>query len=129
MPSWGILVTAMLVPACGGKKGLVATAGVVRLDGEAVSGAVVEFHPETPDGRYARGVSESGGNFRLKTDGDDGVAPGTYRVTVTKFELPSKTKKKQSALPSAYASKSATPFQYTIPHDGPIALELHGKAK
>jgi hypothetical protein len=126
---WGILVAVLLLPACGGKHGTVTTVGNVQLKGQPVRGAVVEFHPAKGEGRYARGVSETDGNFRLQTDGADGAAPGTYKVTVVKFRPPSKTdaQLKQSLLPGTYASKQTTPLQFTVPHDGPILLDLRSQ--
>jgi hypothetical protein len=127
----GVLLTALLVPACRGKGGLVTTAGVVQQGGRPVSGAVIEFHPAAGKGRYARAVSEADGAFRMQTDGADGAAPGTYRVTVTKFGRPSKTDRhlKQSVLPPVYASRQTTPLEVTVPHDGPVRLELTSDAK
>jgi hypothetical protein len=117
-----------LVPACGGKGGLVKTVGVVRLNDEPLNGATVEFHPAASEGKYARGMTESDGTFRLQTDGDDGAMPGHYRVTISKF-APSRDKLKESVLPRIYTSKKDTPFQITVPHDGPVALEIKSKAQ
>jgi hypothetical protein len=125
---WSVLLIVALAPACGGKGGLVKTSGVVRLDEEPLSGATVEFHPAASGGHYARAMTESDGSFRLQTDGSDGAMPGSYRVTVSKFD-PSRSKLKESILPRMYTSKKDTPFQVTVPHDGPVSLEIRSKAR
>jgi hypothetical protein len=121
-----VFLAALLVPACGGRDNLVTITGVVQLDNRPVSGAIIEFHPTQGKGRYARAVSEADGAFRMQTDGADGAASGTYRVTVTKFGRPAKTDRrlKQSVLPAVYASRRTTPLEVTVPHDGPVRLEL-----
>jgi hypothetical protein len=126
---WGALTAALLISAWGCGKKLVTTAGTVTLDGQPLEGAEVQFHPETPGGEYAHGRSGSDGAFRLRTDKDGGVVPGTYRATVVKFGPSKKAKGKQSILPSIYSSKDTTPFRFTIPHDGPIALDLSGEGR
>jgi hypothetical protein len=125
---WGVLLIAALVPGCGGKGGLVKTIGVVRLDDQPLNGATVEFHPAASDGQYARAMTDSDGTFRLQTDGNDGAMPGTYRVTVNKF-APSREKLKESVLPRIYTSKKDTPFQITVPYDGPVALDLKSESQ
>ena len=123
--SWGILLIVLFLPACGGKK-RIQTVGVVTLDGQPVSGAMVLFHPDSPDGSSARAISETDGTFQLQSDGAEGAAPGSYRVTVLNA---SKQKRTANTLPKVYSSKDTTPFQFTVPHDGPIALELKSNAR
>jgi hypothetical protein len=126
---WAVLLSAMLVPAwgCGGKS-LVSTSGTVTLDGQPLDRAVVNFHSETSED-YAYGMSQSDGAFHLQTNGSNGVSPGSYRVTITKFGTSKEGKGKQSILPKIYSSSETTPFQFTIPHDGPILLKLDSEAK
>jgi hypothetical protein len=112
---------------CGGKK-FVSTGGSVTLDGQPVEGAVVQFHPDSTEGEFAQALSQSDGSFRARTGNADGVAPGKYRVTVAKFDKSGK-KGKQSILPRIYSSTKTTPFRFTIPHGGPITLELDSKAR
>jgi hypothetical protein len=123
--SWGILLIALFLPACGGKN-LTKSVGVVTLDGQPLSGAIVVFNPEAPDGSPAQATSESDGTFRLKTEEAEGAAPGSYRVTVLNV---SKVKRTANTLPKVYSSKDTTPFQINLPHDGPITLELKSGAK
>jgi hypothetical protein len=110
-------------PGCKGKDRPVPTAGTVYLDGNALAGAVVDFRPDGPGGRQAHGQSDDRGNFRMNTDGQDGALPGAYRVLVFKFDTSPGAKVKRSVLPSVYGS-SDTPLRCTVPHDGPVKLEL-----
>jgi hypothetical protein len=123
--SWGILLIALFLPACGGKN-LTKTVGVVTLDGQPLSGAMVRFNPEAPDGSPAQAISAPDGTFLLKTEDAEGAAPGSYRVTVLNAL---KQKRTPDTLPKVYSSKDTTPFQITVPHDGPITLELKSGAK
>jgi len=80
-----LLVLALLLAAsgCGGK--LVKLEGTVTLDGQPLEGATVTFNPEGGGGNSASGLTGSDGVFFLTTrTSGDGVAPGAYKVTVTK---------------------------------------------
>lgn len=60
--------------------------GTVTLEGKALVGAVVTFHPVSKAGGFAVGATGNRGQFSLTTAGlGTGVLPGEYRVTVTKF--------------------------------------------
>jgi hypothetical protein len=113
----------LLLAGCGGGK-LVATTGTVTLDGQPLAGATVQFLPETPAAEYGHALTTKDGAFRVRTGPQDGVAPGSYRVTVTKFDRSEQTKAKSSVLPALYSSKEATPFHISVPHDGPVVLKL-----
>ncbi|HEY7428972.1 MAG TPA: hypothetical protein VH682_32375 [Gemmataceae bacterium] len=127
---WGVLLTVLLVPlaiGCGGKKQHIPTAGTVTLDGQPLGDAAIVFVPETPGDEPPRGHSKDDGAFSLGTDKATGAPPGTYKVVVNKFDTSSPTKKKQSLLPSIYSSPKTTPLRCTVPHDGPVLLELKKK--
>jgi hypothetical protein len=127
---WGtVLTSALLVSALGCGKKLVSTTGTVTLDGKPLEGAEVQFMAESGAGEYAHGRSDNDGNFRLRTEKAEGVVPGKYRVTVVKFGPSKNVKGKQSILPKIYSSKDTTPFEVTVPHDGPLVLELSEKSK
>jgi hypothetical protein len=119
------LLVALLVPivGCHGKK-LVATKGVVTLDGSPLDEAVVQFYPEGDEGEPARGVTDKDGSFELSTDRVKGVRPGTYRAVIVKFDTSGAVHRKQSILPALYGSKDTTPFRFTVPHNGPLTLDL-----
>jgi hypothetical protein len=67
--------------------GTVKVDGVVTLDGQAVDGATVVFQPATGAGKAATGMTDKDGKFTLTTHAaGDGAMPGSYKVSVTKFE-------------------------------------------
>src|SRR5262249_30594419 len=54
-------------------------------DGGPVEGAMVQFVPtDAKDGKQASGVTDSQGNFTLKTGNTDGALKGKYKVVITK---------------------------------------------
>jgi hypothetical protein len=62
----------------------VPVSGYVTLDGKPLAGAAVQFHPASSGGRPAVGRTDEEGHFSLTTiKPEDGVLPGTYKVTVT----------------------------------------------
>lgn len=66
---------------CGGGAGKVE--GLVTLDGAPVDGATVTFNP-VGEGRPGSAVTNAQGIFKI--EGKEGLAPGKYKVTVTKRE-------------------------------------------
>ncbi len=65
---------------------LVRARGKVTLEGKPLAGAVGTFHPTSKGENAAVGGTDRAGNFDMKTAGlGNGVLPGEYRVTVTKF--------------------------------------------
>jgi hypothetical protein len=126
----GAVLAVLLLPlgGCHGKK-LVSTRGVVTLDGTPLDQAVVQFYPEAEQGEPARGVTRDDGTFELSTDRVKGVRPGTYRVVVVKMDTSGRTHAKRSLLPAVYASKETTPFTFSVPHDGPVVLDLSASAE
>jgi hypothetical protein len=127
---------------------LVSVKGVVTLDGEPLAGATVLFLPEDNQGRPAQGLTAKDGTFHLATGSENGAAPGTYKVLVTKTEgvlppgatpappsegpglEPSEKgprhtgKALKSLVPPQYSNPSATPFQCRVPPEAPVVLEL-----
>lgn len=127
---------------------LVQTEGMVTLDGVPVAGAMVTFHPDGERGSVATGLTDSDGAFQLQTyAAADGVLPGNYKVTVSKteamaaaptgndsakqkewmmktmFNRPTK-KSRESLLPREYADAAKSPLKISVPHEGPVKLEL-----
>jgi hypothetical protein len=86
----------------------------------------VQFWPESPEGRQAHAETQADGSFRLSTDGADGAVPGAYRVQVFKFDTSGQARGKRSVLPDVYGTQE-TPLRCTVPHEGPVVLELSDK--
>jgi hypothetical protein len=119
-------VLLLAVAGCGGK-GFIRTTGTVTLDGEPLDEAVIVFVAETQGSDTPTGRSQSDGTFSLRTGKAEGAAPGAYKVVVNKYDSSPKAKGKKSVLPSIYSSAKTTPLRCTVPHDGPVLLELKSK--
>src|SRR5262249_21616548 len=67
---------------------LVKIGGILQWDdGTAIAQATVKFVPEAEDGKPASGFSGSDGAFDITTfNSGDGIAPGKYKVVVTKYD-------------------------------------------
>jgi hypothetical protein len=125
----GVPLAALLVflaGGCGSTK-LVPTGGTITLDGQPLGDAVIVFSPGTAGGEPATARSKEDGTFNLDTGKVKGAPPGTYKVVVNKWDTSPSAKGKKSLLPRVYASPNTTPLQFTVPHDGPILLELKSK--
>jgi hypothetical protein len=78
----------LLLSGCGGAKGLsglVPAAGSVTLNGKALDGANITFVPTVLDNRAAGAITDGNGKFTAATlNGNDGIAPGEYKVVISK---------------------------------------------
>ena len=82
----GILI---LGAGCGSDEGLTSASGTVTLDGAPLAGATVEFHPQSPTGIDGVAETNTEGKYEIRTfQGKRGSLPGSYKVVVTKKELP-----------------------------------------
>jgi hypothetical protein len=89
----GLLLAGLLgafLAGCSRGTGLVPVAGKVTLDGKALGTGTVTFHPDAAKGNkaphLATGEIDGQGNYKLISDGKEGVPPGWYKVTVTAQE-------------------------------------------
>lgn len=80
-----IVLSAIAVSGCGGS-GLVNVKGAVTMDGQPIEGATVIFVPSDSKAGSGSAMTDASGHFSLTTRQEDGVAPGEYRVTITKKE-------------------------------------------
>src|SRR5262249_34594427 len=65
--------------------------GKVTLDGEALTSAMITFHPEKP-GNTGQAASEPDGTYILNTyDSHDGALVGQHPVTVERYLMPMPT--------------------------------------
>jgi len=74
---------------CGGVTGP-SVNGQVKLDGQPLAGAQVQFVPKTdPNLGQGTATTDAGGNFTIAPDahGNNLLKPGTYRVAVHKTEM------------------------------------------
>jgi len=75
-------------PGCSDGPSLVPAKGVVTLDGEPLEGATLSFVPVPGNSVSTAGMDVTGpnGNFQLSFNGRAGVAPGKYKVLISKAE-------------------------------------------
>jgi hypothetical protein len=82
---YALLVLLLLLAASGCGRRMVKLEGKVTLDGQPLEGATVTFNPQGGSGESASGLTGSDGVFYLTTrTSGDGVAAGSYKVTITK---------------------------------------------
>jgi hypothetical protein len=110
-------------------------AGTVTYKDQPLEGAFVLFHPSDPKGTAAAGFTNSSGQFVARAfPPDEGVVPGTYKITIEKsIEAAAPTTAGGSAdahdaidkaAMATAAAKSLIPVQYTKPDSTPIKLEI-----
>lgn len=88
-----LCVTIAVLPVvvgCG--NGLASVSGEVSLDGEPLRGggevrAIVYLYPEGGSGAPAVGLVDDAGEYSVMTGTKDGVAPGSYLVSISASEL------------------------------------------
>jgi hypothetical protein len=143
----GVLAAAVLVLAGAGCGNRVKVKGVVTLDGNPIPGAIITFIPEGGGGQNATGITKQDGSFRLATlQENDGVNPGTYKVTVVYTEgvdtgpggnvrevmqaqmkaQHQKKKPPKYVIPPQYSDPNRTVLKQTVP-PGDVKLELQSK--
>ena len=81
-----ICIAVLLLPGCGGDGfDRIPVAGTVTLDGEPIDGAAVTFIPTTQgEALTGEGRTDHEGNFVLRSKGEQGLPPGSYKVAVRK---------------------------------------------
>ena len=79
-----LLLGLVAFVGCGsGGPALVKAKGKVLVDGNPAPGAIVLLHPDSPaNSAVANGITDANGVFAPLTGTDEGIAEGTYRVTV-----------------------------------------------
>ena len=83
--SWTALLLAGAFAGSGCGRGPVKVEGVVTFDGKPAENAVVVFAPLEGRGRYATGITNQDGYYRMFTEKlGDGVFPGEYKITVSR---------------------------------------------
>jgi hypothetical protein len=83
------LITLVLIGyGCGDGPALVPASGNVTLDGEPLEGAIVTFVPVVGNAVSTTGTDSTGpkGNFQMSYNGRAGLAPGKYKVMISKTE-------------------------------------------
>ena len=111
---WGILVVAVVftgVIGCDGRPKRVAISGQVLIDGEPLKTGVIQFMPTGTRPSYGK-IED--GNFTMTCyEDNDGVIPGTHKVTINGSEIVSSTKIQWYA-----------PKKYSDPNTSGLTVEI-----
>jgi hypothetical protein len=139
---WSVFPITVLMAGCGGGVSLHPVNGIVTLDGAPLDGAAVTFLPDVGTktlGGMAR--TGAGGKFTLVgAKGEIGLAPGKYKVTVSKMKGTTATGEPPEGavteadmkddLPAIYSNPGQTILAFQVTGDGkPIEIKLDSKKK
>jgi hypothetical protein len=124
-----------LLPGCGQDQGvkLVAVQGKVTVGGKLLHKGHVMLYPDASRGNASmdlpRAMIDAEGNYSIKTNLKDGVAPGWYLVAVTAADQPDPKNayKFKHLLPERYLEKSTSKLAYEVvenPEAGRYDLNL-----
>jgi hypothetical protein len=128
------IAAILLAVGCGRSDGLVPVGGTVKLDGVALSGALVEFHAEPGvRGNGGSAMTDAAGRFMLLSpQGRKGIFRGEYRITVSCRKPTAEAERQvaelaadgltpalsnanfREALPAAYTNPDRTTLKQTI---------------
>ncbi|MBN9518824.1 carboxypeptidase regulatory-like domain-containing protein [bacterium] len=114
-----LLLLPLGLAGCGGADGgpKTAVSGKVTLKGKPVSGAVVQFVP-TAKGEAASARTDGDGKYQLvASKGGTGVAPGDYKVVISKVVGPDGKELPPDVSPFSGGGKETLPAMYSNPGD------------
>lgn len=130
-----------LAAGCGGSAGLVPVSGTVRLDGQPLAQASLRFVPDG-DARTHWGTALTGadGKYRVMgPQGQDGLAPGPYKVTVSRLlrkdgtpppaNVPPIESDATESLPAIYSHPDRTTLKVTVEPGKSVDLDLTSAKK
>ena len=141
---WSMLFVVLLsvCGGCGSSTGpnLVTVSGIVTLDSQPLTGAIVKFFPMDPKLTGSFGVTDTNGKFELLTASNKGAHPGSYKVVIEHFTDPTgkpiaKTEGQdltqqqlqgqiQQTLPITYSDFMATTLTADVKPQGKNELEF-----
>lgn len=129
----------LFVVGCGDGEGLVPAEGTVTLDGTPLPGAKVDFVPQSAEGIPATAETNAEGKFEIRTpQGKRGTKPGSYKVVVTKKNLPPGYNPDQGAydpnelkelVPLPYSDPEKTTLTATVEPGKTLDFALTGSKK
>jgi hypothetical protein len=99
---------------------LVEVSGKVTMAGEPLDGSVVIFTPASAGGFIGHGFTDSTGKYVAETRSGDsiepGLAPGSYKVLVSRFLKPDGTVPADPTEPPAMSgARESLPMEYSSP--------------
>jgi hypothetical protein len=131
-PALAVAVVA-LAGGCAKQSELIPVTGKVTLEGKPLVHGTVSYRPPAGDltAPQASGPLDAEGNYRLFTEGEPGVKPGTYRVVVFAYDQPTRGPGHrglpQSIIHVRYQREDTTPLMREVGKDvraGAYDLEL-----
>jgi 5-hydroxyisourate hydrolase-like protein (transthyretin family) len=122
--AFGLLAACLVGAAgCGGKTESAKCQpfdGAVVFRGQGVPEAIVRFVPDAEAGNasefVAEGTTDRNGRFVLKTNNEDGVPAGHYRVTITPYQA--------DLVPAWYTNSAETPLKFEVKEGGHQGVTL-----
>lgn len=129
------LLAAIPIVGCGdedSRVSLVPVEGTVTENGQPFEGAIITFLPENANKDQTTGVDRTGlgGSFKAMYRNRPGLAPGKYRVVVSKTSEARGKKIPEAFKDMAYQLKRAgllteeAPKDYSDPKKTPLSLEV-----
>jgi hypothetical protein len=146
MNRYAWLTVLLCIPGCNEGPATVPVQGVIRLDGQPLKSASVQFVPED-SGRDATATTDQNGRFVLSTfEPRDGALPGAYKVVVTPSAPVQQTPTAMTAdeamaaaaaearratskpahpgFPEKYTRADQTPLRQSVPAPGEVEIDL-----
>jgi hypothetical protein len=104
---------------------LVDVNGKITMNGEPLEGAIVIFTPSGAGGFVGHGFTDSSGKYAAETRSgqnvDAGLAPGSYRVMVSRFLKPDGTPPSDPSEPPANSgARESLPMEYSSPNNSKL---------
>ncbi len=143
-----LFLVLLAIVGCKEKSGTVPVQGIVKLDGQPLKDAAVQFVPQGT-GRDATATTDANGKFVMSTfEPRDGAMPGSYKVVITSLGNVEATPTNVSAdqamaaasaaaakakanagsqVPVAYTRLDKTPLKQDVPAIGEIVFDIKSK--
>jgi hypothetical protein len=124
-----VMLLAVIVTGCSG--GPPSLSGTVTLDGKPLAAATITLHPaeRNSGAQLVVGVTGSDGRFVITPAAGKSIAPGAYKVTVSKRREPTPAEQRAmivppEMLPAKYSELGKTELSVTVPTSGEVDLQL-----
>ncbi len=144
-----MLLGMVVLSGCGDGRGTVPVEGILKLDGQPLKEASVQFVPQGA-GRDATATTDGSGKFVMSTfEPRDGALPGSYKVVITPSTPIEATPDGVSAdaamqaasaaavkpraraagpqVPESYTRIDQTPLKQEVPPTGEIVIDIKSK--
>lgn len=122
-----LLLLLLLIAGCGRTYYTVPVSGIVTLNGKPVEEAAVMFQPIN-GGPPVSGTTDAAGHYTAKTNNIMGIAPGSYKVSISKqtySQTPSKAANVEDVGGGFFATYHL-PKVYANPNESGLTAEIDG---